>query len=40
MQWTIIKTKAQYKKALTRTIEIFNALPGSLEENDWIYSLY
>jgi HTH-type transcriptional regulator / antitoxin HigA len=34
MRWNVIKTKAQYKKALARTIEIFHAGPGSKEENE------
>src|SRR5450755_813717 len=34
MRWNVIKTKAQYKKALVRTIEIFHAGPGSKEENE------
>jgi HTH-type transcriptional regulator / antitoxin HigA len=34
MQWTVIKTKAQYKKALARTLEIFHATPGSKVENE------
>jgi HTH-type transcriptional regulator/antitoxin HigA len=34
MQWTVIKTKAQYKKALARTIEIFHAVAGSKEEDE------
>ena len=34
MRWNVIKTKAQYKKALARTIEIFHTGPGSKEENE------
>ena len=34
MQWSIIRTKTQYKKALARTIEIFHAKPGSKEESE------
>lgn len=31
MQWTVIKTKAEYKKALARTTKIFRAARGSKE---------
>jgi len=32
MQWTVIKTKARYKKALARSIKIFHPTPGSKDE--------
>ena len=31
MEWKVIKTAAQYKKALLRSMEIFQASPGSPE---------
>jgi HTH-type transcriptional regulator/antitoxin HigA len=34
MQRTLIKTKAEYKRALSRTIEIFPAAPGSKEDRE------
>jgi len=34
MHWNVIKTKADYKKALKRSIEIFHASPGSKEDNE------
>lgn len=33
MEWNVIKTKAEYDKALKRTIEIFHAETGT-EESD------
>lgn len=34
MNWKVIKTEANYKKALRRTLEIFEAGPGSEEEEE------
>ena len=34
MNWKVIKTKAQYKKAVTRTIELFNPSSGSPEGDE------
>jgi HTH-type transcriptional regulator / antitoxin HigA len=34
MSWNVLKTTAAYKKAIKRTMEIFDALPGSAEEKE------
>lgn len=34
MNWKVIKTEANYKKALRRTMEIFDASPGSKAEDE------
>ena len=34
MQWKVIKTNSQYKKALNRTIEIFQAEEGTPEADE------
>ena len=34
MQWKVIKTAAQYKKAVKRTMEIFQAKEGSREADE------
>jgi HTH-type transcriptional regulator/antitoxin HigA len=34
MNWKVIKTEAQYKKAIKRTIEIFQATPGNPEADE------
>ncbi len=34
MNWKVIKTEAQYKKALKRTMEIFQAPAGTLEADE------
>jgi HTH-type transcriptional regulator/antitoxin HigA len=34
MNWKVLKTQAQYKKALTRTMEIFQAAKGTSEADE------
>ncbi len=34
MNWKILKTKAEYNKAVTRTMEIFHAVPGTQESDE------
>jgi HTH-type transcriptional regulator/antitoxin HigA len=34
MYWNVLKTTAEYKKAIKRTMEIFDAVPGSTEEKE------
>lgn len=34
MNWNVIKTNADYKKAIKRTIEIFDAMPDSPEDKE------
>ena len=34
MEWKVIKTAAQYKKAIQRTMEIFQASHGSPESDE------
>ncbi|NII28017.1 hypothetical protein HB364_23230 [Pseudoflavitalea sp. X16] len=34
MNWKVIKTEAQYKKALKRTMEIFQAAKGTPEADE------
>jgi HTH-type transcriptional regulator/antitoxin HigA len=34
MDWNVIKTNADYKKAIKRTIEIFDAMPDSPEDKE------
>jgi HTH-type transcriptional regulator/antitoxin HigA len=34
MNWFVLKTTADYKKAIRRTMEIFNAAPGSDKEKE------
>jgi HTH-type transcriptional regulator/antitoxin HigA len=34
MNWKVIKTGPQYKKAITRTMEIFQAVPGTPEAEE------
>jgi HTH-type transcriptional regulator / antitoxin HigA len=34
MNWHELKTEAEYKKAMKRTMEIFDATPGSQEEKE------
>ena len=34
MRWNVLKTGSDYKKAVKRTMEIFDASPGSAEEKE------
>ena len=34
MNWNVLKTAVEYKKAIKRTMEIFDATPGSAEEKE------
>ncbi len=34
MNWNVLKTAAEYKKAIKRTMEIFDAVAGSVEEDE------
>jgi HTH-type transcriptional regulator/antitoxin HigA len=34
MNWKVLKTKAEYNKAIKRTMEIFHAEPGSPESDE------
>ena len=34
MDWKVIKTEISYKKAIKRTMEIFQALPGTAEADE------
>jgi HTH-type transcriptional regulator/antitoxin HigA len=34
MNWNVLKTTAEYKKAMKRTMEIFDAAPGSADEKE------
>lgn len=34
MNWKVIRTEAQFKRAIKRTIEIFHVAPGSIEADE------